>query len=111
MRHALIVSVMLIAAPVFGEQSTPTPPASARFGALRPAPANPYGQLFDVQNNLKRQLADAAPSDLRPKVVCGMLVIPADPNVDPKIAIPPNKAPNLEFKIRAIDPPMCKAGQ
>ena len=107
MRQALIVSMMLlVAGPAFGGQSA-APSTAARFGALRPAPANPYRQLFDARQLLKSAVEDAQISSPQRKVVCGMLIVPADPNVDPKIAVPPNKAPGVEFKIRVMEPPVC----
>lgn len=108
MRQALIVSVLLVsAAPVWAGQPTSTPSPTVRFGALRPAPTNPYRQLFDAQKSLKSAVEVAQPPASRSRVVCGMLIIPADPNVDPKIARPPNKAPNLAFTIRTMEPPIC----
>lgn len=45
-------------------------------------------------------------SGQRPKVVCGILVIPADPSVDPRIQVePPTR--DTQFTIRAIQPSLC----
>jgi hypothetical protein len=110
MRHAAIACLLLlVTVPVFGEQAKPNQESSARFGALRPAqPADPYRQLFNAQQLLKGAQEKAKQAaHTKAAVVCGMLVIPADPSIDPKIAVPPNKTPGVEFKIRAIDPPIC----
>jgi hypothetical protein len=107
MRQAVIVSVMLFTAgPAVAGQSATTP-ATARFGAQRPAPASPYRQLFEAQKALQSAIEETQASSSQPKVVCGMLIVPADPKIDPKIAVPSNKAPNLEFKIRVMEPPVC----
>jgi hypothetical protein len=43
----------------------------------------------------------------KPKVLCGMTVIPADPSIDPKFTIaPPDR--QTKYTIRAIEPPICK---
>jgi len=110
MRNAIVAVVMLlVAVPVFGDQSTPNPQLNARFGALRPAQsADPYRNLFRAQEMLKKAVAERAQA--RPRVVCGMTIIPADPKIDPKMAITPKKD-GVEPKIRAIEPPICKPGQ
>ena len=114
MRTAAIVGVMFVmSVPVFAQQKAPAPQVTARFGALRSEQQkDPYGNLFKAQEELKKALAQAQlamPKSMMPKskIVCGMLIIPADPKVDPKIAIPPNKTPNLEYKIRVMEPPIC----
>jgi hypothetical protein len=106
MRNAIVAVVMLLAAvPVFGGQSTPNPQLNARFGALRPSQsADPYRNLFRAQELLKK--AEAERAQASPKVVCGMTIIPADPKIDPKMAITPKKD-GLDFKMRAIEPPIC----
>lgn len=108
MRYAVIVVVLFVAVPAFGDQPSATTSPTARFGALRAPQSNdPYSQLFATQKlQAAVQQAESVVAT-RPKAVCGMLIVPADPKVDPKIAIPPNKAPNLEFKIRVIEPPVC----
>jgi hypothetical protein len=108
--HALVVVVMLAGvAPAFADQATPTPNPTARFGALRPS-QDPYKQLFAMQNNLSEALQSAqrsidAPAP-KPKVVCGMTIIPADPKFDPKMAIE-RKSDGTEYTMRTIDPPIC----
>ena len=109
MRHAAIACLMLLATlPAYGEQSTPKPRSTERLGALRQAtPVDPYRRLFNAQQSLKDALVKAQEARPQATVVCGMLIIPADPSIDPKIAVPINKAPGVEFKIRTIEPPVC----
>jgi hypothetical protein len=108
MRHAAIVVLMLLATtPAFGDQSAPNPRATALLGALRKAEqANPYGKLFQAQQLLQQAVADKV-KESRPTVVCGMVIIPADPSIDPKMRVTPPQDPNVEYKIRTIDPPVC----
>ena len=108
MRSAAIVLVMLsVTVPVFGDQSTSNAQAKARFGALRPStPKQSYSSLFKSQPELNKAIANAE-AVAKPNVVCGMLVMPADPKIDPKMAITPKKE-GVEPRIRVIEPPMCK---
>ena len=86
---------------------------------VQPAPAanwtpdkkNPYSRLFQPSPTIQpsRQPATALPPGVagKPEIKCGMTVIPADPSIDPQIAIsrPPD---GTRFTIRAIDPPICR---
>ena len=108
MRNAAIVVAMLfVTVPVFGDQAKPDPEVNMRFGALRAAKPKD-ANLFAVQSDLKSAIVKAD-AITKPSVVCGMLVIPADPKIDPKMAITPKKQDNIEHKIRAIEPPVCAA--
>src|SRR5262245_20592112 len=81
---------------VGAEQPTPDPRLRARFGALR-AGGNPYQQLFSASEVSKpfagiQEAAPAkpAPADpAKPRVVCGMTIVPAKPNADPKMVLEP----------------------
>lgn len=67
----------------------------------------PYSGLFqtpDLKEAARRQKAPATPP---PRVVCGMLVMPMDPNIDPKIFIE-RKPDGTRYTIRSIPPPICK---
>lgn len=109
MRTAALFAVILsTSAPVAGNQAVPNPRNAAPLGGLRPAqPNDPYRQLFTAERDLMQQARHLLPHTPQPKVVCGMLVIPADPAIDPKMAVPPNKAPGVEFKMRTQEPPVC----
>jgi hypothetical protein len=107
MRNAAIVVLMLfVTVPVFGDQAPPDPKLTARFGALRPAQVkDPYGNLFKAQQELNKALAKAEVT-MKPTIVCGMLVVPVDPKLDPKMGITP-KQDGIDFTMRAIEPPVC----
>jgi hypothetical protein len=49
---------------------------------------------------------DARPG--APYVVCGTLIVPADPRVDPKIRVGPPDA-QVDHTMRIIEPPICRA--
>ena len=95
------------AQPVFGDGTASQQPSP------QPAPmrrVDPYKKLFQQppldQTARAERRADAAASTA-PRVVCGMTVIPADPNIDPKMIIrrPPD---DTRYTIRVIPPPLCK---
>ena len=69
----------------------------------RPSRQNPFGTLFQVPGspNAKRAKPQA-----KPKVVCGMTIIPGDPDTDPRIHHEPSER-ELKFTIRAVTPPVC----
>lgn len=91
--------------------------AVAGDGTLQPPPGapaakrrvDPYAKLFQqpaIERTARaQQLATAAAEAAKPRVVCGMTLIPA-PNVDPKMAIEPN-TDSTRYTIRAIEPPIC----
>ncbi len=43
----------------------------------------------------------------QPKVVCGMVLIPADPDIDPGMRVSPPQTDDTRYTIRAVKPPMC----
>ena len=43
-----------------------------------------------------------------PHVVCGMLIVPADPRVDPKIRVGPQDN-NVQHTMRTLAPPICRS--
>ena len=97
---------------VGAEQPRADPQLRARFGALRNG-GGPYQALFKASELPKPTPGVAtsaskppASDSSKPRVVCGMTIIPADPRADPKMLIEP-KGDGVDYKIRAIDPPIC----
>jgi hypothetical protein len=93
---------------------------SASIAAQQPAngllpKANTFGNLFAPPSKppspQRFLFPTPAPSGVRlapkPTVVCGLTLIPADPNVDPAIrhAVPEDGA---RFAIRSVDPKLCR---
>jgi len=73
-----------------------------------PDKKNPYSKLFTPARQPSIQAASALPTGVagKPEIKCGMTMIPADPSIDPLIAIsPPN---GTRFTIRAIEPSVCR---
>jgi hypothetical protein len=61
-----------------------------------------YARLFRLQ----ALLGAAQPgAQQQPRVVCGMMMVPTDPNFDARIRIIAPTTP--DHKIRAIQPPAC----
>ena len=75
----------------------------------------PYQKIFTVPEPGKSVQVQAAPEILtaepsqQPRVVCGMVVVPVTPALDPKMpAHTPKRDPNVDYKIRVIEPRICK---
>jgi hypothetical protein len=85
-------------------QSSPSPPAPSTPGDKA------FNRLFTVpalpQNPDRHSIVPVPDQKPAPKVVCGMVVIQADPNVDPRFII---RAPadTTAYKIRRIPPTAC----
>jgi hypothetical protein len=107
MLNAIVVLVMLsAAAPVFAEQSIAAPSRGARFGSLRPAHPDPYRKLFEPHKAAGPRAIEN-PRAARPRVVCGMTIVPADPKNDPAMVVLPPKTDGVDYRIRSLDPPRC----
>ena len=71
--------------------------------------ANPYKNLFQSPDlkQVARAQASSPPPSAQPRVVCGMSVIPMDPNIDPKIFVP-RPADPTRYPMRVVPPTVCK---
>jgi hypothetical protein len=98
------------------EPTVPVPAVPSVSGSIEPPqPSGPFQKLFTPQANAvhaQKQLRAALEQHRRaversaPKIVCGMVVLRADPAVDPKIIVPP-PASSATMRIRKIPPPVC----
>jgi hypothetical protein len=103
MRRVFAVALLLLTGPAASaqrpfEHNPQKDPYRNLFGdrdpVQKPAPAPPV-----------RLIPRAAPP--KPVVVCGTLIIPADPSIDPKIRVgPPDDG--VDYKIRIVPPPVCR---
>jgi hypothetical protein len=82
------------------------PPASP---LLAPPTKDPFSGIFVAPKALRTLPHQPLRSTEKPpRVVCGMVLIPVNPNVDPKIAVEPRRKPNVEHKIRVLTPQVCR---
>jgi hypothetical protein len=100
--------VALLLAAIFASEVVASSAPAAQSAWQRRS--NPYSSLFQPAPLVKpgeHTQAMPPPPPAKPKVVCGMTVIPADPRIDPKFTIaPPDR--QTKYTIRAIEPPICK---
>ena len=72
---------------------------------------DPYRHLFAEKERALKNALQAKVASTRavqkPSVVCGTLIVPADPAIDPKIKIAPRND-GVEHKLRIVTPPICK---
>jgi hypothetical protein len=80
--------------------------ASASIAAQQPKPSSQPRFLFPTPAPTLNQPADARFAS-KPTVVCGLTLIPGDPNVDPAIRREvPEDGPR--YSIRTVEPKLCR---
>ena len=115
--QATMLTAVLVLATSLGAtsaaQSSGSPTSLVKTAATSkwtPDKKNPYSNLFTTARQLASQAARVPPAAGvagKPEIKCGMTMIPADPNIDPKIAI--SRLPDgTRFTIRAIEPSVCR---
>jgi hypothetical protein len=110
---ALAIASPLVAEELVGQESKTSPDAPASTGLLSKSAQDPYKGLF--VGPARRNPAPNAShivqgsGDRSPRVVCGMLIIPADPSLDPGMKIQPPDAER--YTLRVLKPPMCGSAQ
>jgi hypothetical protein len=87
---------------VSGARATPQPNPS-----LAPPSKNPFSGIFVVPE-VPRSLTEPLRSTEKPRVVCGMVVVPAIPDLDPKMILDLPPKPNVDYKIRVLTPKVCR---
>ena len=85
---------------------------SDKLSARDVSVARPYQGLFIAPPETGKAVQAQLPSEVptrnpNPHVVCGMVVVPVTPAVDPKMIAAPKNNPKVEYKIRAIEPRIC----
>jgi hypothetical protein len=105
-----VLGLFVLQAPEQGKPREQAPPVDLSPSApAAPSPTLPggkaFGQLFEQAQEHAARRALANQKHGR-KIVCGMVVIEADPSIDPKILMPP-PVDSGTAKIRRIVPPTC----
>ena len=118
----LLVALSLCAVPmraaslmnVRDRQAVTSPADQTPSSVAPPSRSDPFKKLFVSKPSPRvetwfgnpRVLAPERQARTKPKVVCGMVIVPGDPKVDPRIHF---DAPKREARstIRAIQPPVC----
>ena len=110
----VVVGALTVVAVGQGLSATRGGHPSDRLNARDASVARPYQRLFitppepgkAVQVQLPPEVLTRNPNP-QPRVVCGMVVVPVTPAVDPKMIAPSRNDPKVEYKIRAIEPRIC----
>ncbi len=108
----ILVGVLTVVAVGQGLSPARGGPPSDKLGARDASITRSYRGLFmapaETGNAVQVQLApEIITRNPQPRVVCGMVVVPVTPAVDPKMITPPKNDPKVEYKIRAIEPRIC----
>ncbi len=91
------------------EPTVPVPAVPLVPGSTEPTqPSAPFQKLFTTSANEARRQEHQrqAIEQSAPKIVCGMVVLRADPAVDPKMIVRPPVS-TTTMHIRKIPPPAC----
>ena len=98
MRYAVVFALVLVVAPPVAAQAFRPP---ANFFAQPKQPFKPYRVDWGAPP------AAALKSAPKPKVTCGMTVVPADPTIDPKMRVAPPDT-GVTFTLRVVPPTICR---
>jgi hypothetical protein len=113
-RTALVIVGLLapvsVSAATTGDQLSTSPSAPTLFP--KAPQKDPYAKLFkEATTQTKPQPPRVEiredPATERPKVVCGMTLIPVDDSIDPKFRLRGPASDNVRHTIRAVKPPVC----
>ena len=98
-KESQVPAPSLEGSPSVHPSAEPTTPGDKAFRGLftRPAPTQ------SLERHAWQAVQDQKPSA---KIVCGMVVIQADPDVDPRFVVR-TPADSTDLKIRRIPPPAC----
>jgi hypothetical protein len=112
--HVVLIGTLAVA----GSQGFSRKPESAQpqvpATELVPLGKSPYNGIFraPVQDPSLRNRVVPVPqnktAEMRPRIVCGMVVIPVKPDADPRMVVqaPKDDRPR-EYKIKKIVPRLC----
>jgi hypothetical protein len=115
MHLGLVVGVTLLAAvqepatvqPVV-ESATKTwlvPPGKDPFSNITFIPLPTGRNMTSPQG---RDTIGRLSDDARPRIVCGMTVVPVNPDVDSKMVMTPKPDSKVEYKMRTVSPRVCR---
>src|SRR4051812_25848005 len=112
--HVLLLGMLAIGAQTTGSQVRP-PQAPDSGNALVSSGKNPYAQIFRapqrgaIPQPVPVPLNSNLQQDMKPRVVCGTVVVPVKPDADAKMIVTrkDNGAPPPEYRIRKISPTIC----
>jgi hypothetical protein len=110
---ALILGVLAAApnqpAPLDSQPPVPAP-SSENSGSTFVAPPSkqPFTNIFRPPQGELSRVQPAPAIEAQPRIVCGMTLMPARPELDPKMAAQVPPPPNMEYKVRAIRPRICR---
>ena len=112
---AFVVGVILLAGRPTPALQEPTGPVGTATDWLAPPGQDPFGNIRFVSPRADTTVpraqgrdTSARPSDNgRPRIVCGMTVVPVKPDLDPKMVMSPKPASRVEYRIRTVAPLLC----
>lgn len=122
MHLGLVVGVTLLAGarpPAVQEPAAPQPAVGSTTKTwLVPPGKEPFGSILFISPPTGRnmtsprgqgrdtigRLSDGA----RPRIVCGMTVVPVNPDLDSKMVVSPKPDSKVEYKMRTVSSRVCR---
>jgi hypothetical protein len=114
MQLALMLSALAVvpgrAASLAGQEPAAPPSSETPKITVAPPPSKqPFTNIFVTPGEeLSRSRPVADSGNAQPRIVCGMTLVPARPELDPKMVAQGPPQPTIEYKARAIRPRVCR---
>lgn len=114
MHVALVVGVIGLTPVYAAPRGLQEPRISHRRPALPASPLlaaparDPFREIFVVPQLPRTPAQPLLRSTQKPRVVCGTVVVPANPNLDPKMILDLPPKPNVEHKMRVLSSQICR---
>ena len=100
-----VLVLLIMAASVSAQNSRPSLPPGGPGASDLLANAQAALRKLQQQQSLTLKLEPQLP---KPRMVCGMMVIPADPTIDAAMRHPVPKPDGVKFTLRMVEPPACQ---
>lgn len=100
-----VLVLLITAASASAQNSRPSPPLGAPGASDLLAKAQDALRKHLQQQSLTLKLE---PQSHKPRMVCGMMVIPADPTIDAAMRHPVPNPDGVKFTLRMVEPPACQ---
>ena len=111
--HLVLIGTLVVAGSQGLTPRSASQQARTRSSELVPPGKDPYARIFRGVPQDPSSPSRVVPlpesqmvKQAKPRVVCGMVVVPVKPDADARMVIRPNE-PQPEYKIRKISPKLC----
>ena len=106
----IVLLAVVAGGPILQSSRTEQPAPDTRQSVTRPyqklfvTPPPQPGKAVPLE---RHSHALTAKAEQRPRIVCGMVVVPVTPDADAKMIAQSKATPKPDYKIRVIEPRIC----